>query len=60
MERDRLLNAIRQYCLNNGFSKTAKKIKTLPGKVDESQTIENVFDKYFEKENKPKIFKKTG
>ena len=58
MDRERLLSAIRQYCLNNGFSKTAKKIKTAP--VEDCQTIENVFDKYFEKENEPKIFTKNG
>jgi len=57
MDRDRLLNAIRQYCLNNGFSKTAKEISV---NLDESETIENVFEKYFEKENKKKIFTKTG
>jgi len=60
MDRDRLLNAIRQYCLNNGFSKTAKKIKTLPVNVKDSETIENAFGKYFEKENKPKSFAITG
>ena len=60
MGRDRLLSAIRQYCLNNGFTKTAKKIKTVPLNVDQSETIENVFEKYFEKKNKSKIFTKTG
>ena len=54
MDRDRLLNAVRQYCINNGYSKTAKEIKTVPLKVDESENIENVFVKYFAKENKPK------
>ena len=59
MDRDRLLNAVRQYCVNNGFSKTAKEIEQSVN-VEESESIENVFDKYFEKENKPKIFTKTG
>jgi len=59
MERDRLLDAIRQYCLNNGFSKTAKEITTSVN-FDESQTIKNFFDKYFEKENERKVFTKTG
>ena len=54
MDRDRLLNAVRQYCLNNGFSKTAKKIKTPDVKVEDSESIENVFDKYFAKENRQK------
>ena len=60
MNRDRLLNAVKQYCLNNGFSKTAKKIKMVHMNVEDRQAIENAFEKYLEKENKPKIFKKTG
>jgi len=60
MDRDCLLNAVRQYCLKNGFSKTANSIKTLPVNVDDSQTIENAFDTYFEKENKAKMLTKTG
>jgi len=60
MERDRLLNAVRQYCLNNGYSKTAKKIQRLPVNIEGSQTIQNAFDKYFEKENKRKSCVKTG
>ena len=54
MERDRLLYAVREYCLNNRYPKTAKKIKTLPLKVGNTESIENVFDKYFKNENKPK------
>ena len=58
MDQDRLLNAIRQYCLINGFAETAKKMQKLS--VGDGQTIENAFHTYFEKENKLKIFKETG
>ena len=60
MDRDRMLNAIRQYCLNNAFSKTAKKIKTIHVNGEDTQSIENAFEKYFENENKSKNFAKTG
>ena len=57
MDRDRLLTAIRQYCVNNGFTKTAKKIPAPNIKLEDCDDIEILFTKYLKTENvdsKPK------
>ena len=54
MDRDILLNVVRQYCANNGYTKTAKKLSVPKIKIEKCDDIEIVFQKYLKTGSQPK------